>query len=487
MGTAVSLDPIAVSDPNGISAIDADPEVPLVDYPAVDTTTNFATAFIFDNASRALGASWEFTFTPQAADLVPGAGVGMENRRLLFEIGGSSNGSGFYLLDGIIHFAAKMNTTAPVEPTSTNDTDWADSLAVFFPLHRGPLAAGEPTTVAAIYDLDSLRYSVNGASEVNQALTGRTGQLNWTGDRSISIGADGPVGGPGGLSNVVGSTFRDNQYAPLNGPVSVARLYNVSGTSSDISYPGIIDEEVSATLTLAMPANGSLTATSGNGETYDGGSGVWTVTGTADTVNAALAAVQFVPNGTTGAMELIGVAVEDGDEDGSPPNTGVITLNQSLIQQWRLDFLGVTDPADTSQDLLDGNSNGVENLLELFYGFGDPTQPTGATDDLLVDGAGNITQHGGLTFVADPATGRAFMRYPRRVDFAEVGLDPTDQFSRNLMQWENAAGPPAVIGTGVSAEGVPIEAVEIELPLILPVSGGKARFGRVIVDIDPPQ
>ena len=39
-------------------------------------------------------------------------------------------------------------------------------------------------------------------------------------------------------------------------------------------------QTITATLTLANTAAGSLTAASGNGESYTAGTGVWTVTGT---------------------------------------------------------------------------------------------------------------------------------------------------------------------------------------------------------------
>jgi hypothetical protein len=489
--SAVSFDGIEVSDADEVvSSAISTVSAALVDHPAVDTTTNFQiNPFNFNNTTRALGASWEFAFTPEASDLTPGGGVGSENRRLVFEIGGSSNGSGFYLLDGNLYFAAKMNTNATMEPTSLNDTDWGDTggAAVFFPLTSSPLPAGEAVTVAAIFDLDSLRFSVNGSAPLSQALTGRGTQLNWTGDESISIGGDGPTGGPGGLSNVVGSTFRDASYLPLASPVSVARLFNVSGTDSDITRPVEEGESITATLTLANPANGSLSATSGNGETYDAGTGVWTVTGDSAEVTAALSAVQFETNANTGASESITVSIDDGDEDGSPAVTGTIVIEKSILQQWRIDNFGSPDNSGDGANLNDANGNGLPNILDFLYGF-NPTGANSSGNSLEVENPGPggvITQHGGITFWADPDTGDVYMRYPRRADYLEAGLTVTDQFSRDLVDFEDALEAPEVIGSGIGDDGVAVEAVQIKLPLILPVSGGKARFGRNEVDTQP--
>ena len=63
----------------------------------------------------------------------------------------------------------------------------------------------------------------------------------------------------------------------------------------------ITDPDVSARLTVTITlasgnsAIGSLTASSGNGESYTRATGVWTVTGTQMAVNGALAAMSFVP------------------------------------------------------------------------------------------------------------------------------------------------------------------------------------------------
>ena len=84
-------------------------------------------------------------------------------------------------------------------------------------------------------------------------------------------------------------------------------------------------ESITATLTLANTATGSLSAN--DGATYNGGSGVWTITGTVATVNTALANLVFTPNTNNDVDTSIGVVIDDGDEDASGPLTGTITLD----------------------------------------------------------------------------------------------------------------------------------------------------------------
>ena len=104
---------------------------------------------------------------------------------------------------------------------------------------------------------------------------------------------------------------------------------------------------------------------------------------------------------------------------------------------------------------------------------------------LEVDASGNITQFGGITIFHDPGDGRVYLRYPRRSDFAGIGLDFDEEFSRDLTAFEDAATPPTVIGSGVSPDGTHVEAMQIEFPSVLPVGGGKARHARVEVTVTP--
>ena len=91
------------------------------------------------------------------------------------------------------------------------------------------------------------------------------------------------------------------------------------------------DEQITATLTLATQATGALSAGSGNGEKYDPATGVWTVTGTVAQVNAALAALEFLPAPENDVNTTVAVDIRDGLENGATPRVGTINLNVTPI------------------------------------------------------------------------------------------------------------------------------------------------------------
>ncbi|MCP4847671.1 MAG: hypothetical protein GY899_06980, partial [Verrucomicrobiaceae bacterium] len=408
-----------------------------------------------------------------AADVEAGSEVpGEENRRRLYEYGGSSNGHGLYLLNGKLYFACKMNTNANAVPSSLNDTDWADDGdgdgagllgSVMFPL-TGALAADEEVTLALIFDLDSVRYSVNGGAEVSQALSGRVAQNNWRGNRTFNIGTS-TVNGQGGTANVAG-TFRDIQYVPMGGdnPVASVQVYNVSGEATAINVVGE-GQEITATLTLDDPANGALSADSGNGESYNAATGLWVVSGSSVNVNAALAAVSFLPNADSPASVQVSFSVEDDDQDGSAPFTGNITLNAVEVQvtalgQWRLDNGYSEDGSGDGEGDLDvAAPNGLTNLENFALGF--DARGTGSGGEIAVDGDGGIIAVGGVSIHEED--GSYYLRYTRRADFADAGLSIDVEFSSDLKLFEALPSVGSVIGTG-SNDGIAIEALQVELP-----------------------
>ncbi len=86
----------------------------------------------------------------------------------------------------------------------------------------------------------------------------------------------------------------------------------------------------SATVSLAggNSSLGALTAGSGNGETYNAATGVWSVTGSKASVNAALAAVSFVPVANGFANTSAAVSISDGI---APAITGTLTINGTAV------------------------------------------------------------------------------------------------------------------------------------------------------------
>ncbi len=276
------------------------------------------TTFTAGTQNQANGYSFDLTFTPDAADIAPGT------TRVLWEIGGTSNGSGVYMVDGIPHFVAKMGGAASNQPAGLTDTDFTDGdFTVSIPLTTTALTAGVETSLAGLFTLNNLEYSVNGSDPANQALT-VGGNTNWHGDLTVSLG----------VSTTTGSGAATN---PDAGPYAASTLTSLSNGLTSFNFWNAttdfeIDpfEVITATLTMSNPANGSLTAASGNGETYTAGTGVWTVTGSLAEVNTALAAVELITTATTSTADSIAVSIDDGDEDGSGAQTGTISFIEPL-------------------------------------------------------------------------------------------------------------------------------------------------------------
>ena len=160
---------------------------------------------------------------------------------------------------------------------------------------------------------------------------------------------------------------------------------------------------------------------------------------------------------------------------------------QSGYDLWRLNYFGSTDNSGEGADGNDANGNGLSNLLDFAYGFS-PTGLGSAGASLEVSNPGPdgvITSHGGLRFWAEPGSGRVFMRYARRADHQSMGLSFAHQFSRDLDSFESLPGQGEIIARGAGDDGVPVEAVQVPLPLVLPGSGGRARYGRTEVSLTP--
>jgi len=143
----------------------------------------------------------------------------------------------------------------------------------------------------------------------------------------------------GGLSSSPANTLTINVDADNDAPTATNLTQVQAYTEGDLLVAlddivvGDIDinpvQTITATLTLANTAAGVLTTASGNGETYTAGTGVWTVTGTLASVNAALAAVGFVPATENDVDTTISTHVED--QDGVGPLDGSITLSVTAI------------------------------------------------------------------------------------------------------------------------------------------------------------
>ena len=336
----VDLGDIVVTDPN--DSVVTTVQVAQYDYPA----NHEDSLALVPDPDRDAGFAIDVAFQPSGFDDFGTVRVA--------EIGGTSNGTGIYLIDGIPHFVSKMNSVAADLPSGLNDTDWADG-NVCVPLSEIALNLDEPAQVAVVSSLDTLTYSVNGFGQTTVQLTNRGTRWNWSGDDTIRVGQN-TDGGRGGLGTDAEGIFDDTGSFPMEGTVSSARLWHAADAAPFSILAASTPEEITATLSLT-PGQGDLTEPTG--AVYDSATGIWTITGAVREVNAALAAVQFLPNGSSPVS--IDVVLDDGDEDGSGPLTGTITVATSA-------------PAG------DSDSDGIPDSYEIANGL-DPNDPADAGSD----------------------------------------------------------------------------------------------------------
>ena len=171
---------------------------------------------------------------------------------------------------------------------------------------------------------DSAETAIAWAASSNEIIDA-THQAYWT-----------PAANASGTLNAFTVVAQDNDggesASPIQATVTVTPVNDAPGainlnqivsytenTTAAIADIVITDPEAetntfTATVTLAggNSAIGSLSATSGKGETYSTATGVWTVTGTLSNVNAALAAMSFVPVANGFANTSASVSISDG-------------------------------------------------------------------------------------------------------------------------------------------------------------------------------
>ena len=348
----VDLEDIVVIDPN--DSVVTTTETPQYDFPA----THGDSLDLVPDPDVDGGFAIELTFTPGGFDDFGTVRVA--------EIGGTSNGTGIYLIDGTPHFVSKMNSVADDLPSGLTDTDWADG-NVSVPLMEGRVVIDAPVQLALVSSLDALTYSVNGEGQTTVAFTNRNAATtNWSGDDTIRVGQN-VDGGRGGLGNDANGIFDDAGSFPMEGSVSFARLWHATNANPFAILAASAPEEITATLSLT-PGEGNLTEPTG--VNYSPDTGIWTITGSARAVNRALAEVQFLPNGNSPVA--IDVAIDDGDEDGSGPLAGTITV-----------AIGAAGDSD---------NDGIPDAYEVANGL-DPNDPGDAASDSDNDGWDALSEY----------------------------------------------------------------------------------------------
>lgn len=410
----VPVGDLVVSDANA----DYDSEV-VTGGTALFRTNGIANSTIYSDGRPNAGASHDVDGTGPALSDVAGFSIDIEfipqpgdltGIVQVWEIGGSSNGSSIHLVDGVPHFLSKAGGSPGNAPTDDGsvagaftDLSWTGDNTIVVPLNgANALTAGLPARIAMVFDIvgGNVKSSVNGSLEATATLTGNDNN-NWRGDHTVNIINAGS--GTGGSNNGTGS-FGVTAPAVIknfvngNSAVSDVRFWNES-TGSTLPTPGTGDL-ITATLTIegwSSPDSGSLTASSGNGELY--GAGIWTVTGSSDAVNAALAAVEFVTGASTADPTIISVSIDDGDEDGSGPLTGAIIYTETAPDPIYVDdsFSGsIGDPIADGDLGTAGAQPGVLglNAFTTLTGALGAVQPTGT---IIINDGDYSTENGALS------------------------------------------------------------------------------------------
>lgn len=190
------------------------------------------------------GLTVNFTLAPSANDLT--------GTVLIAEIGGTSNGTGLYLINGVPTLLGKPSAgNATPAPTSLNDTDLSDKT---FAVQVGsaPLLPGVSYSLAAVYDTTGqkvqMAYTADGSHFTTNTytLTNTAGATNWNGNSGVSIAANslradgsGPIQGlRGGLSESATSgvfyagnaTDGTGGVKDFAGTISQGAMWNAVGT-----------------------------------------------------------------------------------------------------------------------------------------------------------------------------------------------------------------------------------------------------------------
>ncbi|MDA7882381.1 Ig-like domain-containing protein [Akkermansiaceae bacterium] len=270
------------------------------------------------------------------------------------------------------------------------------------------------------------------------------------GDANDWSGSDGI-----GINRVSGTSALNENFSGMDGEVAILRVYTriLTTAEMELNYDAAVQ---------AITAVSSSTAIEGVGVTLNADG----------SVTVDYSAISLMPGAST--QDLFTYTISDG-AGGS--NTARANVTVASIQAlWRITYYG--DPANSGAGADNAlGANGLPNLQSFAFDL----DPNNASPGVLDVSGGSILTLGPPVIWLDTATDRFYLRHTRRADFAAIPLTITDQFSRALTGFEDSAVAPTVIATGTGASGAAIEAVQTELPVILPVGGGKARFGRVNV------
>ncbi|WP_035606124.1 LamG domain-containing protein [Haloferula sp. BvORR071] len=196
---------------------------------------------ILGDPEHALGATFNISFTPTAADLERATPTAARTV-LLIEVGGTSNGIGVYLIDGVPTLLSKQSSNDVTVPGSLNDTT-LPAIAVQNPI--GKLNAGTAYSISASWDhigTVELVVQPDGGTAVKSRHTISGTPGNWSGNDTLSVKTISSVGSVGGLAgsnaaNVLGPPFDVNNASNFSGAITRAFFWNASAVTPPVPTP----------------------------------------------------------------------------------------------------------------------------------------------------------------------------------------------------------------------------------------------------------
>ncbi|MDX1734378.1 MAG: hypothetical protein R3228_08420, partial [Halioglobus sp.] len=219
------------------------------------------------------------------------------------------------------------DTSVALDDIVVRDADTGDIVTVTLTL-EDPASGSLSASGAARFDAAAGVWTVAGTVDnVNAALASVEFLPNDTRDaetRIITHVEDAAGTGPG--DGIIVISVNPVNDTPTASNMDQALSYNEGEVSVALDDIAVQDPDrgdvITATLTLADPASGALS--SNDGASYDAGTGVWSITGSVDAVNTALAGVVFNPAADNDGATAISTHIEDAA--GTGPADGTITL-----------------------------------------------------------------------------------------------------------------------------------------------------------------
>ena len=216
-------------------------------YNSGDTSGDLNNSVSVANPAHTQGLTFNITFAPDATDLDSGDTV------LLMEVGGTQNGTGLYLVDGVPVFISKQNGLLEDTPGSfdvgvsndTSFTDNGDDNTIAIASGFGALDAGVEYVLAAQLDTQTgrlilrLRDGATGNTLVEIFdLTGQSPTGNWSGDDTVSVGFNhsSNTSSRGALNNNSLDPFFRDDVLNFAGVIEQATYWNLIPTPA--ALPG---------------------------------------------------------------------------------------------------------------------------------------------------------------------------------------------------------------------------------------------------------